>query len=82
MDYAGLLIFIVIGAAAGWLAGILMEGRGFGLVGNIIIGIIGAIAGGLLFGLLGLIGSIVTAIVGAALLLFLAWVLTKSKNQS
>lgn len=82
MDYAGLLIFIVIGAVAGWLAGILMEGKGFGLVGNIIIGIIGAIAGGLLFGLLGLIGSIVTAIVGAALLLFLAWVITKSKNQS
>lgn len=82
MDYTGLLIFIVIGAVAGWLAGILMEGRGFGLVGNIIIGIIGAIAGGLLFGLLGLIGSIVTAIVGAALLLFLAWVITKSKNQS
>lgn len=82
MDYTGLLIFIVIGAAAGWLAGILMEGRGFGLVGNIIIGIIGAIAGGLMFGLLGLIGSIVTAIVGAALLLFLAWVITKSRNQS
>lgn len=82
MDYTGLLIFIVIGAAAGWLAGVLMEGRGYGLVGNIIIGIIGAIAGGFLFGLLGLIGSIVTAIVGAALLLLLAWVITKSKNQS
>lgn len=82
MDYTGLLIFIVIGAVAGWLAGVLMEGRSFGLVGNIIIGIIGAIAGGLLFGLLGLIGSIATAIVGAALFLFLAWVITKSKNQS
>jgi uncharacterized membrane protein YeaQ/YmgE (transglycosylase-associated protein family) len=82
MDYAGFLIFIAIGAVAGWLAGILMKGRGFGLLGNIIIGIVGAIAGGLLFGLLGLIGSIVTAIVGAALLLFLAWVITKSKNQS
>jgi len=80
MDYTGLLIFIVIGAVAGWLAGILMKGRGFGLAGNIIIGIIGAIAGGLLFGLLGLIGSIVTAIVGAAALLFLAWAITKSKN--
>ena len=80
MDYTGLLIFIAIGAAAGWVAGILMKGRGFGLAGNIIIGIIGAIAGGLLFGLLGLIGSIVTAIVGAAALLFLAWAITKSKN--
>ncbi|MXS79658.1 GlsB/YeaQ/YmgE family stress response membrane protein [Nitrosomonas sp. GH22] len=59
-----------------------MKGRGFGLMGNIIIGIVGAIAGGLLFGLLGLIGSIVTAIVGSAVLLFLAWVITKSKNPS
>jgi len=82
MDYTGLLIFIAIGAAAGWLAGILMKGRGFGLTGNIIIGIIGAIAGGLLFGLLGLIGSIVTAIVGAAVLLFLAWAITKYKNEA
>lgn len=82
MDYAGLLIFIAIGAVAGWLAGILMKGRGFGLLGNIIIGIIGAIAGGFLFGLLGLVGSIVTAIVGAAVLLFLAMVIMKSKNQS
>ncbi|CAE6512046.1 Transglycosylase associated protein [Nitrosomonas nitrosa] len=82
MDYTGLIIFMVIGAAAGWLAGILMKGGGFGPVGNIIIGIIGAIAGGLMFGLLGLIGSIVTAILGAALLLFLVWIVTKSKNQS
>jgi len=82
MDYAGLLIFSAIGAVAGWLAGILMKGRGFGLLGNIIIGIVGAIAGGFLFGLLGLVGSIVTAIVGAAVLLFLAMVIMKSKNQS
>ena len=82
MDYAGLLIFIAIGAVAGWLAGMLMKGGGLGLLGNIIVGIVGAIAGGLLFGLLGLIGSIVTAIAGAAVLLFLAWVITKSKNQS
>lgn len=61
MDYAGLLIFIATGAAAGWLAGILMQERSFGLLGNIIIGITGAIAGGLLFALLGLAGSILTA---------------------
>lgn len=82
MDYTGLIIFSAIGAIAGWLAGILMKGKGFGLLGNIIIGIVGAIAGGLLFGLLGLIGSIVTAIVGSAVLLFLAWIITKSKNPS
>jgi uncharacterized membrane protein YeaQ/YmgE (transglycosylase-associated protein family) len=82
MDYAGLLIFIVIGAAASWVAGILMKGGGFGLLGNIIVGVVGAIAGGLLFSLLGVIGSIVTAIVGAAALLLLVWMITKSKNQA
>jgi uncharacterized membrane protein YeaQ/YmgE (transglycosylase-associated protein family) len=78
MDYAGLLIFIAIGAVVGWLAGILMKGG----EGNIIIGIVGAVAGGVLFGLLGLIGSIFTAIVGAAILLFLVWFIMKSKHQS
>jgi uncharacterized membrane protein YeaQ/YmgE (transglycosylase-associated protein family) len=82
MDFAGLLIFIAIGAVVGWLAGILMKGGGLGLLGNIIIGIIGAVAGGILFGLLGLIGSIVTAIVGSAILLFLVWFIMKSKHQS
>ncbi len=82
MDSIGLLIFLIIGAVAGWLAGIFMKGRGAGLLGNIILGIAGAVVGGLLFGLLGLIGSIVTAIVGAAVILFLAGVFMKSKKQS
>ena len=80
MGYTGLLIFIVIGAVAGWMAGILMKGRGFGSVGNVIVGIIGAIAGGLLFSLLGLVGSIVTAVVGSAVLLLLTWIVTKPKS--
>jgi len=76
MDITGLLIFLAIGALAGWLAGILMKGSGFGLLGDMVIGIIGAVVGGYLFGLLGviaggLIGSIVTATVGAVVLLFL-----------
>ncbi len=76
MDITALLIFLAIGAVAGWLAGNLMKGGGFGLLGNIIVGILGAVFGGYLFSLLGiaaggLIGSIVTATVGAALLLFI-----------
>jgi len=76
MDIEGLIIFLAIGAAAGWLAGNLMKGVGFGLVGNIIVGILGAVIGGALFSMLGisaggLIGSIITATAGAALLLFL-----------
>lgn len=71
-----ILIFLAIGAVAGWLAGTLMKGGGFGLLKNIIIGILGSIIGGFVFGLLGiswggLVGSIVTATAGAALLLFI-----------
>jgi uncharacterized membrane protein YeaQ/YmgE (transglycosylase-associated protein family) len=83
MDITGLLIFLAIGALAGWLAGIFMKGRGFGLLGNIVVGIIGAVLGGFVFGLLGisaggLIGSIVMATVGAALLLFIISIIKKA----
>jgi len=75
MDMTGLIIFLVIGAVAGWLAGTIMKGGGFGPLGNITIGIIGGVIGGFLFRLLviaasGLIGSMVTATVGAVVLLF------------
>ncbi|HKJ52726.1 MAG TPA: GlsB/YeaQ/YmgE family stress response membrane protein, partial [Gammaproteobacteria bacterium] len=46
MDLIGLLIFLVIGAVAGWLAGLIMKGGGFGLLGNMVVGIIGAVIGG------------------------------------
>ncbi|QDT95571.1 GlsB/YeaQ/YmgE family stress response membrane protein [Gimesia aquarii] len=76
MDLTGLITFLIIGAIAGWLAGIIMKGGGFGLLFNMVIGVLGAVVGGLLFGLLGIaavgfIGSIVTATVGAILLLFI-----------
>ncbi len=76
MDINSLLIMLAIGAISGWLAGIIMKGGGFGLIGDIIVGIIGAVVGGYLFGLfgisagVGLVGSIVTATVGAIVLLF------------
>jgi uncharacterized membrane protein YeaQ/YmgE (transglycosylase-associated protein family) len=67
---------IIIGIIAGWLAGKIMRGRGFGLLGDLVVGIIGSLIGGFVFGLLGLasyglIGSIVVATVGAMLLLYL-----------
>jgi uncharacterized membrane protein YeaQ/YmgE (transglycosylase-associated protein family) len=69
-----LLVFLIIGAIAGWLAGVIVRGFGFGLVGNIVVGIIGAfIAGWLLpglgLGLTGIVGSIVYALIGAIILL-------------
>lgn len=70
------IAWIVIGAIAGWLAGVLVKGYGFGLVGNIVIGILGAGIAGLLAPSLGLHtesfgGNIVAALVGALILLLL-----------
>ena len=77
MSLTGLLVFLIIGAIAGWLGGLIMKGSGFGLLGNIIVGIVGAVIGGALFGMLGisasgLFGSIITATAGAVVLLFIA----------
>jgi uncharacterized membrane protein YeaQ/YmgE (transglycosylase-associated protein family) len=83
MDVENIVLIIIIGAIAGWLAGKIMKGRGFGLLGNIVIGIIGAFVGGFLFGLLGItaggiIGSLVMSTVGAVTLLFVVRVLKKA----
>lgn len=76
MDATELIIFLAIGAVAGWLAGVITKGGGFGLLGDIVIGILGAVVGGYVFGALGiaitgLVGSIITATLGAVILLFL-----------
>jgi len=73
----GLLWFILIGFAAGWLAGRLMRGRSFGAVGDIAVGVIGALIGGSLFRAFGqsagggLLGSLIVATFGAVVLLYL-----------
>jgi uncharacterized membrane protein YeaQ/YmgE (transglycosylase-associated protein family) len=74
--------FLIIGAVAGWLAGLVMKGGGFGLLVNIIVGIVGGVIGGWVFDLLGfesvgLIGSLVTAFVGAIILLYIASLVKK-----
>jgi len=53
MTLADLIIFLLIGAVAGWLAGLIMKGGGFGLLGDIVVGVIGSLIGGWLFSLLG-----------------------------
>lgn len=70
------LYYILVGALAGWLAGIVWKGTGFGLIGNILIGIVGAMIGGWAAGELGLFGggliySILVAAGGALILLFI-----------
>ena len=68
--------FILVGLVAGWLAGMLVKGGGFGVVGDIVVGVLGALVGGFLFGFLGfssgggLLGSVVVATVGAVVLIF------------
>lgn len=72
------LYFIIVGAIAGWLAGKVMRGAGFGLLGNIIIGILGAVVGGWVFAEVGiaigtgLVNAIATAAIGAIIILFIA----------
>ena len=69
--------FIVVGLIAGWLAGVLVKGGGFGVVGDIVVGVIGALLGGWLFGAMGiwpgggLLGSIIIATIGAIILIFI-----------
>ena len=76
MNIDSIIMVLIIGAMAGWLAGKLMKGRGFGVIGNIVVGIIGAVIGSFLFGLLGVtaggfIGSVVMATIGALVLLYI-----------
>lgn len=76
LEPQSVLAWIVIGAIAGWLAGVLVKGYGFGLIGNIVIGILGAGIAGLLAPSLGLYttsfaGNVIAALLGALLLLLL-----------
>jgi uncharacterized membrane protein YeaQ/YmgE (transglycosylase-associated protein family) len=75
--------WLIIGAVIGWLAGQIMKGSGFGLVGNIIVGIVGAMIGGFISGALGIqpqtsLGSLAMAVVGACLLLFIIKLLRRA----
>jgi len=77
MGIESLLIFILVGAIAGWLAGQLVKGYGFGLLGNIVVGIVGAFIAGWLFPVIGItlgggiIAAIIHATIGAVILLVL-----------
>ena len=75
MSGESLLVIILVGLIAGWLAGQIVKGGGFGLVGDIIVGLVGAIIGGWLLPAIGLplgggiVGAIITALIGAIILL-------------
>jgi uncharacterized membrane protein YeaQ/YmgE (transglycosylase-associated protein family) len=77
MDAQSLIIWLIVGGVAGWLAGMVVKGGGFGLIGDIIVGIVGAfIAGWLLpqIGIVlggGIVGAIIDAFIGAVILLII-----------
>ena len=84
MDVSGFLVALLVGAVAGFLAGQIMKGRGFGILGNIIVGILGAFIFGVLFGSLNLLNSailnqIVGGTIGAVILLFIIGLIKKSR---
>jgi len=69
-----LIIFLLVGMVAGWLAGILIKGGGFGLLGDMVFGVVGAFVGGWLFAQLGItawgvVGLLITSLVGAVVVI-------------
>lgn len=76
MTFEQLCILLVVGAVAGWLAGLILRRRGFGLVGNLIIGVAGSFIGRFILGVIGFradstLAAVITAVIGAILLLWL-----------
>jgi uncharacterized membrane protein YeaQ/YmgE (transglycosylase-associated protein family) len=72
-----ILLWIISGIVAGWLTGLVMKGRGYGLLGNLVIGLLGGVIGGWLFSLFGLtatgwVGEIVVALIGGVVLVAIA----------
>lgn len=83
IDPEQLIILLLIGGVAGWLAGLMLKGRGLGLVGNIIVGVVGAFLGTWLFNIVGIhidkpwIETLVASLVGSLILLFAASLVAK-----
>lgn len=75
MSLEALIIWLIVGALAGWIAGLIVKGYGFGLIGNIVVGIIGAVIAGWLLPRLGIVigsgfvAAVINAIIGAVILL-------------
>ncbi len=78
LEPSGIIAWLVVGLIAGWLAGVVMKGGGYGVLVDIILGILGGFVGGWVFGMLGIwpgggmIGSIIVAFVGAIILVGLS----------
>ena len=84
MDLEAIIIWLIIGAIAGWAAGQIVKGYGFGLIGNIVVGIVGAVIAGWLLQQLevliggGILAAIINAIIGAVILLVLVGMIRRT----
>jgi uncharacterized membrane protein YeaQ/YmgE (transglycosylase-associated protein family) len=84
MGIESILVFLIVGAVAGWLAGLIVSGFGFGLIGNIVVGIVGAFIAGYLFPAIGvslgsgIIAAIIHSTIGAVILLVLIKVIKRA----
>ena len=84
MTLESILIFLLIGAVAGWLAGLIVKGFGFGLIGNIVVGVLGAFIAGYVFPAIGvslgagIVGAIIHATIGAVILLLVVRVIKRA----
>jgi len=86
MDPGGIISWIVVGLIAGWLAGVVMKGRGYGIIADLIVGLVGALVGGFVFGSFvsgaaGFGGSILVAFLGACLTIALMRALAPGKSD-
>lgn len=88
MDLTNILWFLLVGLVAGWLASLIVRGRGMGMFGDIVVGIVGALIGGLVFDALNVrlfadqtLSSLVTALVGAILLLLVVNALSPRRDK-
>jgi len=86
LDPGGLIAWLVVGLVAGWLASRFMKGGGYGLIGDLVLGIIGAYFGGFIFSLVlpgssvGLVGSVVVAFIGAIILIAIVRALKRTRT--
>jgi uncharacterized membrane protein YeaQ/YmgE (transglycosylase-associated protein family) len=84
LDPQSLIVWLIIGAVAGWLAGLIVKGFGFGLIGNIVVGIVGAFIAGFLFPRLGIVigsgivAAIIHATIGAVILLVIVGLIRRA----
>ena len=86
LDPGGLIAWLIVGLIAGWLASRLMKGSGYGLIGDIVLGIVGAYFGGFIFTLVapnssvGFVGSIIVALIGAVILIAIIHALKRTRT--